>query len=260
MTSDVTIAFMNIGIMEQAFAGKCARVHLKKIKTQVSQLFQHHDVQIFCFVEVGQPRKGLSSESKVQFESAVQAGAADAERVVRFLRAEENEAMVMAYVPEMNVTSGSLIKELYHRQPWRNAMPFYLQGPTEQDRIQILLSHQPSSGLHTLSMNCRQEVLRELIAHGLNLQNWPYGAAEHSTTNSVPRCIIGGDLNTTPTVLTLLAPNFTDEPIETATSKADLSECKHGDIAIGSNMNFIHTDCMVQNRDPSRDIVLTVFP
>ena len=25
-------------------------------------------------------------------------------------------------------------------------------------------------------------------------------------------------------------------------------------------LNFIHTDCMVQNRDPSRDIVLTVFP
>jgi len=139
-------------------------------------------------------------------------------------------------------------------------MPFYLQGPTEQDRIQILLSHQPSSEEHKLSTRRRHEVVKKLMAHGLDLQNWAHGAAEHITTRSVPRFIIGGDLNTTAPALKLLAAYFTLEPIETATSKANLAECKHGDIAIGVNVSFIHTDCMVQNRDPQRDIVLTRSP
>ena len=138
-------------------------------------------------------------------------------------------------------------------------MPHYLQGPTEQDRIQILLSHQPSSEKNR-PMEFRQEVVKKLMAHGLDLQNWAHGAAEHITTRSVPRFIIGGDLNTTALCLKLLAAYFTLEPIETATSKANWVECKHGDIAIGINMNFIHTNCMVQNRDPQRDIALTRFP
>ena len=79
---------------------------------------EHHAVQILCFVEAGQPRVGLSPESKERFESAVQAGAAEHGREgLRVSWAQANEAMVMAYVQEMNIRSGSLITGLYHQHP-----------------------------------------------------------------------------------------------------------------------------------------------
>ena len=55
----MTVAFMNIGIMESAFEGKNSTKHLAQLKTQVNELVGKHSVKILCFVEVGAPRVGL---------------------------------------------------------------------------------------------------------------------------------------------------------------------------------------------------------
>ena len=39
-------------------------------------------------------------------------------------------------------------------------MQLHLQDPTAEDRIKILVSHQPSSDKHKLTMQCREAVIR----------------------------------------------------------------------------------------------------
>ena len=72
--------------------------------------------------------------------------------------------MVVAYVPEMKIRSGNLIKNLYKEHSWRNAMLYYLQGPTGQDRILILLSHRPSSRLNKFSEMGKKVIVKMLTA------------------------------------------------------------------------------------------------
>ena len=54
-TEPITVAFQNIGFMENAFAGRHAEKHMSSISKQVFELLQLHLVNVFCFVEVGQP-------------------------------------------------------------------------------------------------------------------------------------------------------------------------------------------------------------
>ena len=199
----VTIAFVNLGLVENAFLRKKLKQHLEEIQRIVDQLFQYHSIHILCVVEVGQPTIGLSDEAKKLFEEAVRAGAAKHIRGdLTFLWADCNEAMVTVHVAGMNMTKGAIIDGLFHTQSWRNAMPFYLHGPTDQDRIVIFLSHQPSSALHKLSMQCRQSVVKKLIDKGLNQRDWPDGVAKPVT---IPRFILGGDLSTNASTLRMLA-------------------------------------------------------
>ena len=138
----VTIAFVNLGLVENAFLGKKVKAHLEEIQRIVDQLFQYHSIHILCVVEVGQPTIGLSVEAKKLFEEAVRAGAAKHIRGdLTFLWAECKEAMVTVHVAGVNMTKGALIEGLSHTQSWRNAMPLYLHGPTDEDRILIFLSH-----------------------------------------------------------------------------------------------------------------------
>ena len=137
----VTIASVNLGLVEAALTGQNARKHLSEIERIVNQLFEHHSIKILCMVEVGKPRKGLLPDTKKLFEQAVRAGAANHTRGdLAFLWADRNEAMVTVHVAGMNITKGVLIDGLYNSQSWRNAMPFYLQGPSDQDRIVISIA------------------------------------------------------------------------------------------------------------------------
>lgn len=155
------------------------------------------------------------------------------------------------------MTNGPLITDLYHHQTWRNSMQLYLQGPTADDRIKIFVSHQPSSDKHTLSQQCRESVIRNLMIAGNKLDSWPChtGATEHI---AVARYLIGGDLNTTLTFLELMASQFTRSRIEKACHQQS-QKPKHGDHVIGINMNLIQVDCKVKNRDPTHEIVLASF-
>ena len=204
----MTVAFMNIGIMESAFEGRNAKKHLADLKTQVQGLVGKHSVKILCFVEVGVPTVGLTPASKDKFEAAVTEGAAMHGHIdLTFLCSDLNEAMVVVHTKEVTMTNGALITNLYQHQKWRNSMQLYLQGPTAEDRIKIFVSHQPSSDKHNLSVPCREEVMRHLMTAGNKLHSWPChtGATEHI---AVARYLIGGDLNTSLHCMELVAAHF----------------------------------------------------
>ena len=107
-----------------------------------------------------------------------------------FLLADLNEAMVVVHTKAMKMVNGSLLKNLYDPQPWRNAMQLYLTGPTPMDQVKILLSHQPSSGKHHLSFPCKEAVFKSLMHHGNDMRSWKRttGATENIES---PRFIIG---------------------------------------------------------------------
>ena len=169
-TEHITVAFMNIGLMETAFAGRHAVRHLSAISRQVFELLRLHFVKVFCFVEVGQPREGLTEGSKTTFEDAVLlAGAAEhGHHNLTFLWADLNEAMVVVHTEDVRIVNGALLTHLYHPQPWRNVMQLYLHGPTPKDRVKILLSHQPSSSKHNLTMLCKETIIRNLVQRAGN--------------------------------------------------------------------------------------------
>ena len=250
---NVTIAFMNIGLMESAFQGAKSQHYLKVIKEQVDQLFRYHSVRILCFVEAGQPRIGLIPDSKARFEQAVRDGASEHTRgSLVFLWADRNESLLTVHVADIDMTKGDIIDDLYHLQSWRNAMPCYLQGPTSEDRILILLSHQPSSKMHNYSMQCKESVIRKLMATGLEQRHWPDGSAlEH------PRFIIGGDLNMTASALKMMALSFTDSA---SIALPKVRQPRSGDVAVGVNMHIESVESSVKNRDPGHDLVLVRFP
>ena len=135
-------------------------------------------------------------------------------------------------------------------------MPFYLKSPSYEDRIFIFLSHQPSSDNHKLTMQGRESVVKKLMEKGLNQRDWPDGAAKHIT---MPRFIIGGDLNTTASNLRMLAGACTAASVHVATSKANLLECKSGDVALGINLMLVQEPCVVKGREAQHDIVLAKF-
>ena len=210
------------------------------------ELFIHHSVSILCFVEAGQPKKGLSHDAKAAFENAVQSGASGhISGTLGFLWADDNEALLLAHLGAMSVSKGQLIRKLYVYQSWRNAMPYYLEGPTAQDQILILLSHQPASQENKYSPKCKEEVVKALVNYGLKRAP---GAPEHS------RFIIGGDLNMSTSMLKMLADAHTKDEVQVATAND-----KSGDVAIGLHLKFIKTKCVVTNRDPQHDIVLVKF-
>ena len=94
----MTVAFMNIGIMESAFEGKNSTKHLAQLRTQVDELVGKHSVKILCFVEVGAPRVGLTEDSKRKFEAAVTYGAATpGHKELILLWADKNESMVVVH-------------------------------------------------------------------------------------------------------------------------------------------------------------------
>ena len=156
------------------------------------------------------------------------------------------------------MTNSPLLTNLYHHQSWRNSMQLYLQGATAEDRIKILVSHQPSSEKHNLSQQCRESVIRDLMKAGNEVDSWERhtGATEHST---VARYLIGGDLNTTLTFLELMAGPFTKSRAD-KTCHQQSQKPKHGDHVIDVNMNLILVDCQVKNHDPNHEIVLASFP
>ena len=224
----MTVAFMNIGIMESALESKNSTKHLEHLRTQVDELVGKHSVKILCFVEVGVPRVGLTEDSKRKFEAAVTDGAAThGHKELIFLWVEKNDSMVVVHTREVKMTNGPLLTDLYHHHAWRNSMQLYLQGPTADDRIKIFVSHQPSSDKHTLSQQCRESVIRNLMIAGNKLDSWPChtGATEHI---AVARYLIGGDLNTTLTFLELMASQFTKSRIEKACHQQS-QKPKHGD-------------------------------
>ena len=91
----MTVAFMNIGIMQSAFEGKNSTKHLAMLTTQVDELVGKHSVKILCVVEVGTRREGLQQDSKRSLEAAVREGAAMHRHCgLSFLWADANEAMV----------------------------------------------------------------------------------------------------------------------------------------------------------------------
>jgi len=252
-----TIAFINIGLMESAFRGQRVDKHMRAITAQVKELFRQHKVHILCFVEAGEPRVGLSPAAKKLFEKAVRAGAADNTcGNLTFFWADQQEAMLTVHVAGIHMQKGDIItwNNLDPNQSWRNAMPFYIQGPTNQDRIMLLLSHQPSSAKHNLTMQTKNKIVRNLMCAGLKQDGWPDRAAGRSLF------IIGGDLNMSAHALKVTAQKYTDEELQVATPKADKRHCKSGDVAIGHKLRFLHTQCLVKNRDPQHGIVLVKFP
>ena len=77
--------------------------------------------------------------------------------------AAENEAMVVVHTDDVKLTIGPLLKNLDPSQPWRNSMQLCLHSPTDEDRVKIFLSHQPSSKRNHLSNSCRANVLKHLM-------------------------------------------------------------------------------------------------
>jgi hypothetical protein len=255
----ITVAFMNIGLMETAFHGKNSPAHMVAIKRQVDQLFAKHTVNILCLVEVGVPREGLTPESKKKFEGAVLAGATEhGHSQLTFLWADLNEAMVVVHTKHVKMINGPLLTNLNPHQSWRNSMQLYLQGPTKDSRVKIFVSHQPSSEKHRLTQACRESVIRHLMEAGNDVGSWAKytGATEHI---EIPRYLIGGDLNTELYFLKMTARSHTRAPIET-TCHDQNKRPKHGDYVVGINVNLIQVDCQVKNRDAQHEIVLARFP
>ena len=60
----VTIAFVNLGLVEAALTGKNAWRHLEDIERLVNELFERHSIKILCMVEVGQLKIGLAWHQK----------------------------------------------------------------------------------------------------------------------------------------------------------------------------------------------------
>ena len=97
MVEPLTVAFMNIGLTESAFEGSNKDKHCAKIRLQVDGLRVKHNVTMYCFVEAGIPRVGLSDKSKELFMQAVKAGASEhGSTQVRFIWAM-NESLVVAF-------------------------------------------------------------------------------------------------------------------------------------------------------------------
>ena len=97
MAEPLTVAFMNIGLTESAFSGAHSEKHCLKIQQQVHELRVQHNVTMYCFVEAGAPRVGLTDKSKNLFMQAVGTGASEhGISHVRFIWAF-NESLVVAF-------------------------------------------------------------------------------------------------------------------------------------------------------------------
>ena len=77
MAVPLMVAFMNIGLKEEAFQGSRSEQHCVNIRLQVQELRIQHNVTMYCFVEAGEPRVGLTDKSKKLFMQAVAAGASE---------------------------------------------------------------------------------------------------------------------------------------------------------------------------------------
>ena len=203
MAVPLMVAFMNIGLKEEAFQGSRSEQHCVNIRLQVQELRSQHNVTMYCFVEAGEPRVGLTDKSKKLFMQAVAAGASELGTPEISFIWELNESLVAAFPAKLGrhygcpqlekVTEGPLLTDLYHHQPWRNSMQLFLDGPTDTDKITIFLSHQPSSTKHKLSTAGRETIFRSLMKKGL-ISRVP---------KQPPRFLIGGDLNTKQALLNL---------------------------------------------------------
>ena len=135
MIEPLTVAFMNIGLTEKAFQGSKSEQHCANIQLQVHELRVQHNVTMYCFVEAGEPRVGLSDNSKELFMQAVAAGTSEHDTPeISFIWALK-ESLVVAFPAKLGrhygcpqleqVTEGPLLTGLYHHQPWRNSMQLF---------------------------------------------------------------------------------------------------------------------------------------